>query len=213
MKTPLAGLMLVFLSTTSPAWATDPPLDPKLIQNSPVLRRWLKKTPDIRSDIANDPSFRTRYRVGYSQSDQASGLTLGIEDLRIDRTRFTLSAAYQTGTRSSVGADLQYYVRPLGSYINVAPVVGYRHLKNGGDTIDGANLGVKVLLVLSRGGGTDISLTQSWVSPFSENETALTRLSVGYALTHNLRLSTDLQRQNSRLYKDSRFGIVLEWMP
>ncbi len=208
--------MLVVLSSASPAWASDPALDPKLIQNSPVLQRWLQKTPDIRSDIANDPSFRTRYRAGYSQVDRAAGLTIGVEDLRIDRTRFTVSADYQTafnGTRSSLGADLHYYVRPLGSYINVAPVIGYRHLNMRGDTIDGANLGVKVLLVLSRGGGADISLTQSWVSPFSANETALTTLSVGYALTHNLRLSTDLQQQNSRFHKDSRIGIVLEWMP
>ena len=38
-------------------------------------------------------------------------------------------------------------------------------------------------------------------------------LSVGYALIKNLRISTDLQQQNSRAQKDNRVGLYLEWMP
>jgi hypothetical protein len=68
-------------------------------------------------------------------------------------------------------------------------------------------------LVLSRGGAADISLTQSWVSPGTDEEVGLTTLSFGYAVTRNLRLSTDIQKQNSLEDKDSRVGIVLEWMP
>lgn len=205
------------IGAESPASNLD--LDPKTIQNSPVLQRWLKEIPDISAKIANDPSFRTRVRLGYSQfpsTDQAGGINLGIEDLRIDRSRFTVSADYNTsfnGKRNAWGANLQYYIRPLGNYVNVAPVVGYRKLETQGTTIEGANLGVKVLLVLSRGGGADVSLTQTWVSPFSSEQTGLTTLSFGYAVTHNLRLSTDLQKQNSPVRKDSRVGIVLEWMP
>jgi hypothetical protein len=196
MKASMIGLVMLI---GSPAFASE--LDPKLIQSSPVLQRWQKQVPDVASEIRNDPSFRTRFRVGY-----ASELYVGVEDLRLNRSNFTVSANYQA---SNWGADLHYYVRPLGSYINVAPVVGYRNL----DTTEGANLGVRALFVLSRGGAADISLTQSWVSPFSSEETGLTTLSIGYALTHNLRLSTEIQKQNSPTQKESRFGIGLEWMP
>lgn len=198
MKALMIGLVML---SGSPGLAAELDLDPKVIQNSPVLQRWQKQVPNVAEEIRNDPSFRTRYRVGY-----ASELKIGVEDLRIDRTNFTASANYQA---SNWGADLHYYVRPLGSYINVAPVVGYRHL----DTIDGANLGIRALFVLSRGGGADISLTQSWVAPFSSAETGLTTLSIGYAVTRNLRISTDIQKQNSPSRKESRFGIGIEWMP
>ncbi|BAU13350.1 hypothetical protein LEP3755_38890 [Leptolyngbya sp. NIES-3755] len=202
----MRALIFGVLLLTSPAFAAELDLDPKVIQNSPVLQRWQKQIPNVTEEIRTDPSFRPRIRVGYS----ASELQLGIEDLRLDRTNFTASANYQY---SNWGADLRYYVRPLGSYINIAPVIGYRHLEAQGQSIDGANIGIRALFVLSRGGGADISLTQSWVAPFSADETGLTTLSIGYALTHNLRLSTEFQRQNSPIQKESRIGIGLEWMP
>lgn len=197
----MKGLIIgVVILSGSPGLAAELDLDPSVMQ-SPVLNRWQKQVPNVAEEIRNDPSFRTRFRVGY-----ASGLKISVEDVRIDRTNFTASATYQA---ANWGADLHYYVRPLGSYINVAPVVGYRHV----GTTEGANLGVKALFVLSRGGGADISLTQSWVAPFSSAETGLTTLAIGYAVTHNLRLSTEIQKQNSPDRKESRFGIGIEWMP
>lgn len=193
-------------------------LNPEIIQNSPVLQRWLQEIPDVRSTIRNDPSFRTRLRLGYSQfpSDHhASGFQVGVEDVFVGRSGLTVSGEYhQTfeGDRRAYGADLHYYVLPLGSYINVAPVVGYRHLETDRYTTDGANVGLRVLLALSRTGAADISFTQSWVAPGSSEEVGLSTLSFGYALTHDLRLSTDLQKQNSPEGKDSRVGVVLEWM-
>lgn len=193
-------------------------LSPKIIEGSPVLQRWLRQVPNVLADIANDPSFRTRLRLGYSQfpsADQATGWNAGVEDVFIGRTGLTLSGDYQVtfeGDRTAWGVDLRYYVRPLGAYINVALVVGYRNLDDRYST-DGVNLGVRLLLVLSRSGAADISLTQSWVAPGRDDEVGLTALSVGYALTRNLRLSTDIQKQNARQHKDSRVGIVLEWMP
>jgi hypothetical protein len=177
-------------------------LDPQLIESSPVLQRWLKQPPDVAADIANDPSFRTRYQIGVSRFDDRTGLSLGIEDLRIGQTPVTASAVYR---RDHWGADLQYYVRSLGNYINVAPVLGYRHL----ETAEGLHVGVRSLFVLSRGGGADIALSQTWVLP----ETSLTTLSFGYAVTHNLRVSTEFQRERGRDRKDTRIGIGLEWMP
>lgn len=201
---------------TAPNSAID--LDPKLIETSPVLRRWLQQVPNVLEDIKHDPSFRTRVRVGYSQfpsTDDAAGWNIGVEDALIGQTGLTVSADYQAtfnGKREAWGADLRYYVRPLGSYVNVAPVVGYRHLETTRYSTDGVNLGVRLLVVPSRTGAADIALTQSWVSPGSDEEVGLTTLSVGYALTRHLRLSTDFQKQNAPQRKDSRVGISLEWM-
>ena len=205
-------------TTPKPA-AQELDLKPEIIENSPVLQRWLKKVPNVLEDIRNDPSFRTRLRLGYSQfpsTGQAAGFNVGVEDVFIERTGLTVSGDYQrsfNGKRESFGTDLRYYVLPLGSYVNVAPQVGYRNLTTGNFSTDGVNVGARLMLALSRTGAADISLTQSFVSPGSRDEVGITTLSFGYAVTHNLRLSTDIQKQNSREEKDSRVGIVLEWMP
>lgn len=225
----LLGLCLTLGAT--PAWsqpqpqpsptpsANDLDLSPEIINNSPVLQRWRRQVPNVLQDIRNDPSFRTRLRFGYSQfpsTGQAGGFNAGVEDVFIGRTGLTVSADYQrafNGERSSYGADLRYHVLPLGGYINFAPVIGYRRLETTRYSTDGVNVGARFLLVLSRGGAADLSLTQSWVSPGSSEEVGLTTLSVGYAVTRNLRLSTDIQKQNAHQRKDSRVGISLEWMP
>jgi hypothetical protein len=201
----------------TPAQELD--LSPEIIEGSPVLQRWLRQVPDVLEDIRNDPSFRTRLRVGYSQfpsTGQAAGFNVGVEDVFIGRTGLTVSGDYQrsfNGKREAYGADLRYYVLPLGGYINVAPQVGYRNLTTGNFSTDGLNVGARLMLTLSRTGAADVSLTQSFVSPTSSDEVGITTLSFGYAITHNLRLSTDIQKQNSREEKDSRVGIVFEWMP
>jgi hypothetical protein len=186
------------------------------IEDSPVLQRWQRQVPNVLEDIKNDPSFRTRWRLGYNRFSQGNGANIGIEDVFIGKTRLTASGDYQwafNGEYQSYGADLHYYLRPLGSYVNIAPLVGYRHLQNGDYSTDGVNVGGRLKLVLSRGGAADITLSQSWVAPGTVKEVGLTTLSFGYAITHNLRLATDIQKQNSRHSKDSRVGIVLEWMP
>lgn len=203
----------------SPNPSQELDLSPEIIENSPVLQRWLDRVPNVLEDIRNDPSFRTRIRLGYSQfpsADKGGGVNLGVEDIFIGDTGLTVSGDYQAsfnGKRESFGTDLHYYVRPLGSYVNIAPVVGYRHLETDEYATDGVNLGVRVRLILSRTGAADVSLTQSFVSPGSRDEVGITTLSFGYAVTQNLRLSTDIQKQNARQNKDSRVGIVLEWMP
>jgi hypothetical protein len=116
-----------------------------------------------------------------------------VEDVFIGRSGLTVSGEYQAAfkaERTAYGGDLRYYVRPLGSYINFAPVVGYRHLETEEYAKDGINVGARLLLVLSRSGAADISLTQSWVAPGTDEEVGLTTLSVGYAFTRDLRLST-----------------------
>ena len=208
--------------TEPPARAQSPgdafDLSPEVIKDSPVLRRWLRKIPNVLSEIKRDPSFRTRLRLGYSffpSTNDAGGLNLGLEDVFIGRTGLTLNGEYHTsfdGRRELLGGDLRYYVRPLGSYVNVAAVAGYRHLDSTRFSTDGVNLGARLLLSLSRTGAADFSISQTWVSPGGSEEVGLTTVSFGYAVTRHLRLATDLQKQNSRYRKDSRVGIVLEWM-
>ncbi len=192
-------------------------IDPELIRNSPVLQRWLQKIPDVGAEIQNDPSFRTRWRLGYSQypaNNQAGGFDVGISDLLIDRTRLALNANWNNQAQfNSYGADLNYYLLPLGGYINLSPVVGYRHLESATYNRDGFNLGIKLLLVPARGGGGDIALQQSWVGLGTSEEVGISTLTAGYALTKQLRISGEIQFQNARESKDSRVGIGLEWMP
>ena len=206
-------------ATPQPQPTQDLDLSPEIIENSPVLQRWRRNVPNVLNEIRNDPSFRTRIRLGYSQfpsTGQAAGFNVGVEDVFIGRTGLTVSGDYQAsfnGKREAYGADLHYYVLPLGSYINIAPVVGYRNLQTDQYSTDGINVGARLMLALSRTGAADLSLTQSFVSPGSSEEVGITTLSVGYAVTGNLRLSTDIQKQNASQRKDSRVGIVLEWMP
>lgn len=221
----ISGLATVFwLIYPNCASSQTPPLNdldisPEIRENSPVLQRWLQRIPNILQEINHDPSFRTRIRVGYSlfpSNQHRSGVNLGIEDVLIPNTPIAVRGEYESsfdGQRQRYGADLQYYLRPLGSYINVAPVLGYRHVQNNSDNTDGVNIGGKLLFSLSRGGGADITLVQTWVAPGSREEVGLTGLSFGYAIAKNIRVSTDIQQQNTRQSKDSRVGLVLEWMP
>ncbi|GBF54331.1 hypothetical protein N0824_02195 [Microcystis sp. 0824] len=201
-------------------WAeTELDLDPKIRQESPVLERWLEKIPDIAEDIRRDPSFRTRIRLGYAEfpsRDNSSVVILGVEDVFFGQTSLTLSGDYQTafnGKRTAIGANLQYYLLPLGDYVNLASMVGYRYIQTGNYSTDGLNLGLKLKLALSRTGAADITVSQSFISPGGDNEVGLTTLSLGYAITSNLRLAADIQAQNSRARKDSSLGILLEWLP
>lgn len=200
-----------------PSRATELDLDPALIQDSPVLERWLEEIPDVRSDIRHDPSFRTRIRVGYSHpaNEQTAGLTVGLEDVFLGRTGLTVSGDYQrsfNGHREAYGSTLQYYVLPLGHTVNLAPVVGYRHLETDRYTTNGVQIGVRLRWVPSRTGASDMTFTQSWVAPGRSEEVGISTLSVGYAITPEVRLSTDLEKQNAPTHKDSRVSVGLEWM-
>lgn len=208
------------------AAASSPPpshridVDPQVIEESPVLQRWLQETPDVAADIRHDPAFRTRLRAGYtrfSEEDDRSGFQVGLADVFVGHTPLTLSAHYArggAGDRENYGVDAQYYLLPLGGYGNIAPVVGYRQIDAADYEAEGLNLGFRLLLVPSRGGAADLSLTQTWVQPGSEQTVSITALSVGYAVTHNLRLATDVQFHNAPGEEDSRrLSVLLEWMP
>lgn len=223
----LSGLLLVSAlfvgdvkaqEMAEPVTADSLNLPPDVVEQSPVLQRWLNEVPDVADDIRHDPSFATRLQVGYTtfpSSSGTDGFAAGVEDIFLGQTPLTLSADYQQnfeGDRTAYGADLHYYVLPLGSYFNVSPIVGYRHAESGNNyNIDGANLGVRLRLIPSRTGAADVTLDQSWVVGDSESLT-VTAINVGYAVTQDLRLSTDLEWQSTSNGGDSRVGINLEWM-
>jgi hypothetical protein len=207
-------------SELPPATASNPlDLNPEIINNSPVLQRWLEKVPNVLEEIEDDPSFRTLVKLGYTEfpsTQHRGGVSVGIEDVFLGKTGLTLSGNYQgsfNGDRELAGGDLKYYILPLGNYVNIAPAVGYRYFQTNNYSTDGVNVGMKVMFTLSRTGAADISLTQSFISPGGDNEVGLSTLSVGYAIAPRWRLSTEIQKQNSRVKKDSSVGIFLEWMP
>ena len=203
--------------TTQAAPNSELNLSPDVIEQSPVLQRWLESVPNLSEDIRNDPSFVTRVQAGYSyfpSSDGTGGFIIGIEDLFIGQTPLTVGADYQQnfrGDRQSYGADLHYYVLPLGGYINLSPIVGYRYAKASDDySVGGANLGVRLRVVPSRTGTADLTVDQSWVVGDRES-LSITQINVGYALYQNIRLSTDLEWQRTANEGDSRVGVNLEW--
>lgn len=192
-------------------------LDPAIIDGSPTLQRWLQDIPDVADEIGHRPSFRTRLRAGYAQfpsSGQIGGVAVAVEDVFVvPGTGLTASADYSrswNGQRESYGGEARYYLLPLGGYVNLAPTVGYRSLSTPAYQTDGLDVGLRLLLVPSRGGGADLALSQRWVAPGSEGEVGITSLAIGYAVTRQLRLGTDFQLQNSRFGQDSRFGLSLE---
>lgn len=191
---------------------------PDLLDTSPVFQRWNRQVPNVLDDIKRDPAFRTRARLGLSyfpSTFDSLGWNVGVEDVFVGRTSLTVSGDYQatfSGARKAGGAELRYYLLPLGGYFNIAPVLGYRYLETPRYITDGLNVGAKFQAVLSRTGGADISFTQTWVAPRQSDEVGISKFSFGYALTRNVRLSTDIEKQNSKQKKDTRFGISLEWM-
>jgi hypothetical protein len=192
-------------------------LDPAVIEGSPTLQRWLDNIPDVANEIRHRPSFRTRLRVGYAQfpsTGQIGGAMAAVEDVFVvPGTGLTASADYSrswNGQRESYGGEARYYLLPLGGYFNLAPTVGYRSLSTPAYQTDGLDVGLRLMLVPSRGGGADLALSQRWVTPGSEDEVGITSLAIGYAVTRQLRVGTDFQLQNSRFGQDSRLGLLLE---
>ena len=209
---------LAICAIANAARAVELDIPPEILENSPVLQEWQQEIPDILEEIKTDPSFRTRLRGGYSEfpsTNDRGGFHLGVEDWFIGETGLTVSGGYRgsfDGRRSHVGVNLRYHLLPLGWHGNIAPVVGYHHLGTPDYSRGGVALGARLLIIPSRGGGADLSLSHIFVSPGSDEEIGLTTLSMGYALTENLRLATDIEKQNSRERKDSSVGVSLEWM-
>jgi hypothetical protein len=193
-------------------------IEPKIIQESPTLEKWLQKIPNVLDEINNEPSFNAHLRLGYLYSPSNSdklGIGVGIDDLFVGKSSLTLTGDYQTsfsGIDYSTGLNAQFYLLPLGYVVNVAPVVGYRSLGINQYNTQGLNLGGRVKLILSRNNSADISFTQTFVNLGNSDEVGISILSTGYAITSNFRISAEIQQENSKVHKDSHVGIFLEWI-
>ena len=191
-------------------------LEPSIIEESPVLQRWLEETPDILEDIRRDPAFRTRIRLAYAEIDGDNGIQISVDDIFLGQTRMTLNAEYEEtfgSDRQSWGMNMRYYTLPLGNRVNLAPLVGYRELETPDDYIDGVEIGLRLLFVPSRTAAADLSVTQSWINPGNDRqETSLTTFTAGYALTQDVRLSSDIQIQVTSDRQDTQFSLGLEFM-
>ncbi|ELR99136.1 hypothetical protein [Gloeocapsa sp. PCC 73106] len=214
----VAGVVCICLSlVTQPTWGDELDLTPAIQKNSPVLQRWLQEIPDVLKEIRHQPRFSSRVRLGYSlYPDEVSGWLLGVEDLNINNSHFTFSADYQSspsGDYTAVGLRLQYYLLPLGKYINFAPVLGYRYLQTGDYSTSGVNVGARLVLALSSKGGADIFLTQSFIFSGDGEQVGITTASFGYAITSKVRISADIEQLNSRGVKDGRFSMIMEIVP
>lgn len=199
--------------------ATPLDLDPAILDHSPVLQRWLQQVPEVEAEMRDRPAFLPRLRASYTQfpsREEGGGWQVGVEDIfLVPGTGLAAGADYgQTGTGDlqSYGVEARYYLLPLGGYLNLAPTLGYRSLATPAYSSAGVSLGLRLAVIPSRGGGTDLSLSQQWVAPGQEEEAGLTTVSLGYALTPQLRLGTDWQWQRSSLGQDNRWGLGLEWL-
>ncbi len=195
---------------------TELELEPGTVDSSPVLQEWLQQTPDVLSTIRNEPSFPSRLQLSYAlfPSDE-HGLAIGVEDVFVGNLPLTMNADYAgnfDNDREAYGAHLRYYVLPLGGYVNVAPILGYRHVEAVDYSESGLQVGFQLKVIPSRGGGADFAYTQTWVSPTENDSVMITQLEFGYGLTENLRLATDIEWQFAPGATDSRLGIGVEWM-
>jgi hypothetical protein len=193
--------------------ATDLKVDREVIDNSPVLRRWLTNPPDLLDDIYNSPSFDTKLKLGITSRDNRFGVDLGVEDIFLGQSRFTASASYQSefsGRENGFEANMRYYVLPMGSYFNIAPQVGYRQLNVfDRSSISGVDVGLQGILVLSPH-SADLRLGQTFTAPGSNSELSITSLSASYALTKQIRLGSKIEWRRSPIVNDSRVGFVME---
>ncbi len=193
----LAGLVLCPLAV----WGED---------SSPLLKRWLENPPNLLEDIENAPSFATKARFSFTGRDNNLGFDLGATDIFLGSSKLTLNGGYQqefTGENPSYYGNLRYYILPLGSYINLAPQVGYRRVFATG----GVDLGWQVVLALSPQ-SADLRLEQTFTAPGDANEVSTTTLSTSYALQRQLFFHSAIQWRRSFHRSDSvvRLGLELK---
>lgn len=195
--------------------AEDLDLDPAIVEESPVLQRWYRETPDVLAEIRTEPVVPTHIGGGIADFDDDIGLRLTAEEIYLGRTRLSLAGDYWQSLESdavSWGAQLRGFLRPLGKRLNVSPVVGYRNIARSDFTRDGLLVGGRLRAALSPGGGADASVAQLFLQPGSDREVSLTVFTAGYALTDALRLSATLQRTRSNRGRETDASIGLAWM-
>lgn len=196
-----------------PSESVDAPatvLDATLIEQSPVLQRWLAQPPDVLSLIRNTPAMPMRLRVGAAGSTSGS---IGFEDLALS-SRLTLSGDYrwQTDATYDYGLHLRYYLRPRGERFNFAPEIGFRDLNSPVGSSSGLAVGLGSTISLAPG-AADLSLNYRLLNIASHHETTFASATAAYSLSASFRLAAQYSWTNAPWERDQRVGLFLEWAP
>ena len=214
----LWGLPSYAIPENIPAAADALNIEQDLVQRSPVLKRWLEAPPNVLSEIDNTPAFPTKFKVGVANvtsQDNDYELVLGIEDIFLGKSRFTVSGEYHQSLNQNThntnlwGGNVRYYLLPLGAYINLAPQVGYTSLRQEGTEFQGPELGGKLVFALFQ--TADVTLTETVILPSQGLTVGRTQLSFGYALSPSTRISADINFINAPTRQDTSFGINFEF--
>ncbi|MEN9203809.1 MAG: hypothetical protein Q6K80_07520 [Thermostichus sp. DG_1_6_bins_120] len=209
-----------FLSTdvgglpTTLAAALDLGLDGQIVEDSPVLRRWLQNPPNLLDEIRNTPVLPTRFQASFESS---SHWRISLQDLRL-ANRLTLSGDYRQSAAEpenrQYGSEIRYFLAPMGSKFNLAPQLGYRVLEQKEHSLSGISYGAFAVLALAPG-AADLTGSYSWIltQQPQEEQATLTEVTAAYAISSSFRLSARYSLRHSTLTRESSLGFGVEWIP
>ncbi|MGQ9836779.1 MAG: hypothetical protein ACUVRV_02130 [Cyanobacteriota bacterium] len=209
--------MPTLLSTTPDSVSLlrlDLGLDGQILEDSPVLRRWLENPPNLLDQIRNTPVLPTRLQANFESS---SHWRIGLQDLRLG-DRLTLSGDYRQSANEpenrQYGSEIRYFLAPVGSSFNLAPQLGYRVLELEDRSLSGMSYGAFAVLALAPG-AADLTGSYSWVLPKEQQEgqATLAEVTATYAISPSLRLAARYSLRNSTLARESSLGFGVEWIP
>ena len=192
----------------------DLALDGQIVEDSPVLRRWLQGPPDLLEEIRDTPVLPTRLQAGF---ESASEWRISLQDLRLG-DRLTLSGDYRQSSENpeirQYGSEVRYFLAPMGSRLNLAPQLGYRALEQENRRLSGVSYGAFAVLALAPG-AADLTGSYTWVAPQEpeEGQATLAEITAAYAISPSLRLAARYSLRYSTLARESSFGVGLEWIP
>ena len=189
--------------------AEDASLEDNFLDRSPVWQRWHHDPPNVLDEIRNTPALPPRVRLGLASNRE---WLVGVEDVTLyDRAiiRGHYRAAFDEQADEDYGADLGYYLLPRGSYFNVSPLLGFRHLDLGDRVNDGVNVGLLGTLALAPG-TADLAISYSLLDPFAGDEATLGSATAAYHLTRRLRLASQVNWRHSAGADDIAVGVFLE---
>lgn len=205
-------LLIVYILTESTLAEPIPEvtLEASLVEQSPVLQRWLSQPPDVLSLIRDTPAVPMRLRLGAVGSGSGG---IGLEDLSLG-TRLTLSSDYrwQTDATYDYGLHLRYYLWPRGERFNLAPEVGFRDLNSPLGSSSGLAIGLGGTISLAPG-AADLSLNYRVLNIASGRETSFASATAAYSLSSSLRLAAQYSWINAPWRRDHRVGMFVEWTP
>lgn len=190
--------------------------DAALVEASPTLRRWLQQPPNLLEEIRNQPLIPMRLQASIGTDNWS----VGLEDVPLFH-RLTVSGDFQHRTDQSgtietqtYGSNLRYYLAPLGSQVNVSPLLGYRQLHQSDQGWGTVQLGAHAVFIPAPG-AADLTVSYSWLTPTDSDQptSTLAQVTTAYTITPDLRVGARYRYEGNRLDQDATFGLIVEWIP